>query len=83
MCFSHAHAPGALSTRLNKTTIPAKRLVMNHQASKANNSPSDVRSPSHFSAKCPFVLMGLGLLTGLSPYLVSPGVLGGLKFALK
>ena len=83
MCFSHAEAPGALSIRLKKTTIPAKRLVMNHQASKANNSLLEVRSPSHFSPKRPFVLRGLGLPTGLSPYLVSPGVLGGLKFALK
>jgi hypothetical protein len=81
MCFSHAEAPGAPSTRLNKSTVPAKRLVMNHQVSKANNSLSDVPSPSHFSPKRPFVPRGLGLLTGLSLYLVSPGVLGGLKFA--
>jgi hypothetical protein len=68
---------------LNKSTIPAKRLVMNHQASKVNNSLSDVPSPSHFSPIRPFVPRELGLLTGWSPYLVSPGVLGELKFALK
>lgn len=83
MCFSHAQAPGAAKTRLKKSTIPAKRLAINHQAIKANNSLLDVRSHSHFSPKRPFVLMGLGLLTGLSPYLISPRVLGGLKFALK
>jgi hypothetical protein len=56
---------------------------MNYQASKVNNSLLDVPSSSHFFPKRPFVPRGLGLLTGLSPYLVYPGVLGELKFASK
>jgi hypothetical protein len=52
-------------------------------SNKVNNSLLDVPSPSHFSPIRPFVPRELGLLTGWSPYLVSPGVLGELKFALK
>ncbi len=76
-------SPWRTQHKAKKSTIPAKRLVMNYQASKVNNSLLDVPSSSHFFPKRPFVPRGLGLLTGLSPYLVYPGVLGELKFASK
>ena len=74
MCFSHAQARGALSTRLNKSTIPAKRLVMNHQASKTNNnSISDILPLQRRLPAPPHVPRGLVLLTDLALCLVCPG----------
>ena len=46
MCFSHAEAPGALSTRLNKSIAAVMGLTMDHHV--LNLKPSCSRPPGRY-----------------------------------
>jgi hypothetical protein len=74
MCFSHAEAQGALSTRLNKRIAAAKGLTMDRHARKSNLRTLEalamqglVRVPSHWDRWRPLRKSPLATAASCSP----------------